>query len=332
MSALSHFHFDRDPFPVAGPNNYTYENRRQTAALEDMSAMMRAHPGLYILTGAEGTGKSTVLKRLLNQLGNNDFAVLVQAGAGRCDIMRELAEALGLAGRKRIEAGDVLWGLDKLHRRGINIILMVDDAEEMPEAQRAALASLAASLGFMRILLSGGAGLGRMLKGKAMAPLKGRIARRHRLKPLSFPQAIAYINSIGIDALSLSQYKKAIGIWPGMLISFAANRNMKNINLVATRAIEDAYREGLGAVRARNVLHAVRANFAAVRENIYLKFQKIFLWLVALLCVAYTGKMIADRSQLIDEIEVHKSLEEQEKLIQAIEIDYDSTKKRPGPG
>jgi type II secretory pathway predicted ATPase ExeA len=321
MGALSHFHFDRDPFPIAGPNNYTYENRRQTRAIEDMCAMMRAHPGLYILAGAEGTGKSSVLKRVLARLGNNDFAVLAQAGAGRCDIMRDLAEGLGLAGRKKPDDGDVLGALDKLHKRGMNAILIVDDAEELPEAQRAVLASLMASLPFLRALLSGGDGMKRMLKGKAMASTRGRIVRRYRLRPLSFIEGIAYVNRLAVDALSLSQYKKAIGFWTAAGISFAANRNMKNVNLIATRAIEDAHREGLPSVRARNAFHAVRANFSAVRENIYLKFQKIFLGLVALFCAGYAAKMLIDRNALIDEIEVHKSLAEQEKLIQAIEIE-----------
>ncbi|MDR1476677.1 MAG: AAA family ATPase [Rickettsiales bacterium] len=321
MSALSHFHFDRDPFPTNGENNYFYENRRQTRIIADIAEASRANAGVWAITGGDGAGKTTVLKRIAQEVGNNDFAAMLSAG-GRFDLMRETAVRLGLDGRRKMDVSDILNGLDKLYRRGRNIMLIIDDAHEMTEHQAAALAALASSLPFIRIVLAGAPAMPKKLFGNKNLPqLKERLVGKYRLRPLSFFQGIGYVSRLATDALSLAQYRKAIGFVPAMWISFAANRNMRAMNLVATRAIEDAYSEGLGHVRARNVFHAIRREFPAARENIYIKFQEIFIGLVLLFCAYFIAKMAIDRHSLIEEIEVHKSLSEQEKLIQGTEAE-----------
>jgi type II secretory pathway predicted ATPase ExeA len=321
MSALLHFHFDRDPFPTNGESNYFYENRRQTRIIADIAEASRANSGVWAITGGEGAGKTTVLGRIAREVGNNDFVATMSAG-GRFDLMRETAARLGLDGRKKPDVSDILAGLDKLYKRGRNAMIAIDDAHEMAEPQIAALAALASSLPSIRIVLAGAPSMKKKLFGNKNLPqLKERLVGRYRLRPLSFLNGIGYVDRLSTDALSLAQYRKAVGFIPAAWISFAANRNMHAMNLIATHAIKDAYSEGLDRVRTRNVFHAIRREFPAVRENIYMKFQGIFIGLVLLFCAYFIAKMAIDRHSLIEEIEVHKSIAEQEKLIQSIEIE-----------
>ncbi|MDR3126358.1 MAG: ATP-binding protein [Rickettsiales bacterium] len=311
MNYLQFFHFDRDPFPVNGERNYTFENPRQTRIVDDMAKRLRAEPGIYAIIGKNGSGKTTVLEMAREQVSQNDWAVMIRPDP-KNDIMRTIADEAGIAARKA-DAGEALRAMANAHRRGMNAVVLIDDADSMTKKHEIAIASMLETLPYVKIVLAGGRGL---KKNIAKQPgFCNKIAKSYAIRGLSFPAGVRYIRTLAGEALSLAQYTHPIGMAPAFLLSFVSNRNMQNINYIATETLRDAYRDGRHRTGIKNVWRAAKAHFDMVKGNIYLKFQKMFTTALILLCAYYTGKMIVGRFRLMRELEAHESIKEQEKLL-----------------
>jgi len=293
-----------------------FANRRELGIIDDISVRARVSPGLYIIAGNKGVGKTTVLREIFSRVAQNDFVALVTA-APRTDIMEEIAAAIGARRKKNQAEGDVLRSLATMHKSGMNIIILIDNAETMTSGQAIAAASLAETMPYARIVMAGGTGIGKII---SRHPIFGRVlVRKYRLRGLSFIDGIRYIRRLSIEAASLSQYKNAIGIIPAFMLSFVSNRNMRNINHITAEALKDTARDGRKSMGVTNVMRAVRAHFGMVKENLYYKAQKIFVGLLVLLSLYYVGKILYDRFSMIRMIEVHRSVREQERQIQVEE-------------
>jgi type II secretory pathway predicted ATPase ExeA len=311
MNYLHFFHFDKDPFPTNGERNYTFANPRQTRIADDLAKGIRFAPGIYAIIGKRGSGKTAALEMALERLAQNDWAVMVRPDP-KSDLMQTIAEAAGIATR-RADAGEVLGALGKAHRRGMNAAVLIDDAETMTKKHEIAIASLMETLPYVKIVLAGERGLKKILEKQP--GFRNKIVKIYGIRGLSFAAGVRYIRTLAGDALSLAQYSHPIGMAAALCLSFVSNRNMQNINYIATETLWDAYRTGRHKAGLANVWHAVRAHFGMVKGNIYLKFQKIFTIALMLMCAYYIGKMTVERFQLMRMLEAHESIKEQEKLI-----------------
>ncbi|MDR2099143.1 MAG: ATP-binding protein [Rickettsiales bacterium] len=318
MSYVNYFHFDAPPFPAAGPNNYFFGERRRMAAASDIVARIRVSPGIYAVIGSAGVGKTVLLKSVWRELRNNDWTVFISASE-RTDILRAMADVL-MPDSRRKTTPDVFPALEKVYRKGQNVVVLIDDADGLSAAAKVCLASLISAVPYIRVVLSGGRGLKKLLADRKFPAMRGRMVAVYRIRHLPYFSAVRYINDISVAALSLSQYKKVIPVSSALAIAFAANRSMRSINVIATAAIEDAWRSGVRRVGLGSVLRAVRAHWGIARENIYQKFKKIFAYLLALLSLYYVVKIFADRKELIQAIEVRQSIEEQEKSFEGMTL------------
>jgi type II secretory pathway predicted ATPase ExeA len=319
MSYIGYFHFDAAPFPVSGEPGYFFENRRQTAVLEDVLSRVRVVPGVYVVTGGPGVGKTVLLRRIWRELSNNDAAVFVSA-TDRTDLLRAIADVLAPDSRRKA-APDVFPMIERFHKRGQNVVLLVDDAESLSAAARVSLASLVSAVPYLRVVMAGSARLKKMVRDRKLPAFRERLVGSYRVRHLPFMAAVRYVTSISIAALSLSQYRKVVPLVPAFAIAFAANRNMRTINMVATYALEDAEKNGRPRVGLSNVLHAVRANWGAAKDSIYQKFRKIFISLLVLLSLYFAVKIAVDRSELIKAMEVMQSIEEQERSFEDMTLE-----------
>ena len=125
-----------------------------------------------------------------------------------------------------------------------------------------------------------------------------------------------YINSISIQALSLSQYKQLFGFFKRFLISFFSNRNINDINLIASSTLKEAYKNKNSKITFHDVFYAIKINLNLVKENLYFKFQKIFFVILILISLFFAIKIVIDRQFLLQKIEIEKSIDEQEQNFQ----------------
>lgn len=315
MSYLEHFHFDKEPFSVHS-FNYIYDNKGQFKVINEISETVRFNSGIYTIIGAEGVGKTFVLKQIQKKLSHNDLVVFISA-TDKTDILRSISEQLSLQSKKQ-NVDDVFQLISKFHKKGQNIILIIDNMQELDKSQIRNLTSLMEVVSYLKVIVSGNKQLRKILKNRNYPILKEKKVKSYKISHFSFISAINYINSISVDALSLSQYKKVIGFVPRAVISFISNRNTSHINFITSEIIKDAYANNQKNVRLKNVYNVAKNNFDIVMENIYFKFQKIFLFILILLSLYYCFKLFNDRQYLIQKIEVEKSIDEQEKSFEKL--------------
>jgi MSHA biogenesis protein MshM len=90
-------HFGLDSSPL-GKNSRELWDDGQIALLKERFKWLLDYPGLALLTGEAGVGKTTALRCITNELNPHRYQVIYMAETdfGRIDIYRQLALALGL--------------------------------------------------------------------------------------------------------------------------------------------------------------------------------------------------------------------------------------------
>lgn len=316
MTYLDYFHFDKEPFPTTTFNNYIYENKGQFKIIDDIVNSIRFNSGIYSIIGSEGVGKTFVLRQIQQNLKNNDIVVFISANEN-LDILKTINDQITFASKKQ-NVEDIFQIISKYYKKGQNIIFLIDNMQNLDKKQITNLTALIDVLPYLKIVTTGDKSLKKLFNNKKYKILKTKMVKQYKLSYLSFTKAMKYINSISVDALSLSQYKKVIGFLPRAFISYISNRNIKNINFITTEAIKKAYENKNKVVKIKDVYDVAKTNFHIVKENIYLKFQKIFFWILVVVSMYFCFKLFADRNYLLQKIEVEKSLDKQEKSFEKL--------------
>ncbi|MCR5506833.1 MAG: hypothetical protein K6F04_03210, partial [bacterium] len=177
------------------------------------------------------------------------------------------------------------------------------------------LNSLIQVLPNLRIILCGRRSLEKKLKQRTISQIKKHIIKKYTLRPFNILEAMKYISYIEKNALALSQYKRVISKPALVMTAILSNRNIKNINFVSEKVLIDAFYDKRPKVSVKNVYTVAKNNFDIVKDNIYHKFQKLFLYVLLILSVYYAVKITIDRKDLINHIEAQKSVRQQEREI-----------------
>ncbi len=314
MSYLDHFHFDNIPFPVNGKCNYFYPHKKQIKIVSELSNILRFYSGVFVIKGSDGVGKTTVVNKLIDKIKHNDYVILINAN-DKTDIIKTVAKHLELQ-KNNLE--DVFDALNLIYSEGKNIILIIDDAENLTKEQLINLNSFMHTLKYLRIVFSGKKEFYKHIKRNNIIEIKNHIVKKYKLKYLSFFNAVSYISNISTSCLSLSQYKKVITGIPLFLIAFVSNRNINNINIITTESLKNSFDRGQDKARIKDVFKSIKTHPEIVKLNIYLKFQKIFLYALLILSVYFAAKISLDRYDFMKNMEIKESILQQEMEIKNI--------------
>ena len=304
MNFCERYHYDRPPFS----GDYEYMGRNNAGLLDEMSKLARVHGGLYLIKGSNGVGKSHFIRALYKKFLLNEVPILIEASE-RTDVIASIAEALSL---KRKSEGDVLVALAAAHKRGSNIIILIDDADNLADKELPVLAGLLSAMSFIRIFAVNGQ---RLLKRSAPKEFKRSFIKSYKLRHLSLFEGVAFVRGLSYRALALSQYTNPMTVRAAFWLSFMANRNVGNLLRVSAAAVEDAADRALPRIGVMSALRAGWANGQAVRNNLHQKLSKLFIGTMVLLCLYFGGKILYDRHAAIMELDARRSIEELERNI-----------------
>lgn len=244
----SFFGLHEKPFSITPDPRYLFMSERHAEALAHLLYGVKEAGGFIQLTGEVGTGKTTLVRSLLQQLPDTaDVALILNPQISRVEFLCAICEELGVAlpeARGSIKAlTDALNRfLLENHSRGRRTVLIVDEAQNLrPDVleQVRLLTNLETTKQkLLQIILIGQPELRELLSRTDMRQLAQRITGRYHLEPLSRDEAEAYIDH---------RVKVAGGV--GRIFADGSRREIyrlargipRMINVIADRALLGAF-------------------------------------------------------------------------------------------
>ena len=191
------------PFSITPDPRYVYMSLRHQEALAHLLYGTGEEGGFVQLTGEVGTGKTTLIRVLLEQeLGETDVALIIHPRLTLLEFVATICDELG-AGYPT-DATTLKPLIDALnrhllrsHAKGRQTVVIVDEAQNLvPEVleQVRLLTNLETSKHkLLRIILVGQPELKEVLDRHDMRQLAQRITARCHLDPLSRAEVAAYV-------------------------------------------------------------------------------------------------------------------------------------------
>ncbi len=195
--------FGSPPFHITADPSLLFATETHQQALGAIEYGIAAGKGFIVVTGEVGVGKTTVLKTCIDKLDSSKTKVVYLFNPALtipelyATILEELDVSL-YGCQNPIDILRLLWGaLIAKHEAGIQVILAVDEAQNMPEQTLESLRVLSnletPKSKLLQIILVGQPELETVLAKHSLRQLTQRVAVRARIKPLTLRQSCRYI-------------------------------------------------------------------------------------------------------------------------------------------
>jgi general secretion pathway protein A len=201
-----HFGLAQAPFNITPDPSFLYLSASHREGLAQLSYGIRARKGFVVLTGEVGTGKTTLIHALLNDLnGSAQTALIFSTIVSPADLLRSVCEEFGLVEPKRPlqDIHDYLVSLNEFllesYRKGDNCALIIDESQnlsaEVLESIRLLSNFETSKDKLLQILLVGQPELAVRLNSTELRQLKQRVMLRHHLRVLSLQECCEYVSN-----------------------------------------------------------------------------------------------------------------------------------------
>jgi general secretion pathway protein A len=200
----SFFGLQEKPFAITPDPRYLYLSERHAEALAHLLYGINEAGGFIQLTGEVGTGKTTVIRSLLEQLpGHADVALILNPRVTPAEFLLTICEELHVpvpeSGKGSTKTLMDLIGRQLLdtHARGRRVVLIVDEAQNLStqtlEQVRLLTNLETATTKLLQIILIGQPELRELLDQPELRQLAQRITGRYHLSPLSPEESAGYV-------------------------------------------------------------------------------------------------------------------------------------------
>lgn len=190
------------PFSITPDPRYLYMSRRHTDALAHLIYGIAESGGFIQLTGEVGTGKTTLIRSLLEQLpAKADIALILNPQLTTKEFLKVICEELGAPPPVDDSVKSLIDSLNA-HLLTVNaqdrrVVLIVDEAQtlsaELLEQVRLLTNLETAKRKLLQIILIGQPELRDLLAQPHMRQLAQRVTGRYHLEPLRADDTAAYV-------------------------------------------------------------------------------------------------------------------------------------------
>jgi len=261
---IQYFGLKENPFALSPDPRYLYLSHRHQEALAHLLYGITEGGGFVQLTGEVGTGKTMMIRALLERLPENvDVALVLYPFLSVREFLASILDDLRV---ERSAKGSLKGMIDALnaflldnHAKGRRTVLIVDEAHrlsrELLEQIRLLTNLETTKEKLLQIVLVGQPELATMLASRELRQLAQRVTARYNLTALQAAETAEYVNHrLGVAGAQTPVFTRAalrsVRRWSGGI--------PRLINLTGDRALLGAYAHGKARVSASMVRQAAR--------------------------------------------------------------------------
>ena len=204
MTYLDFYGLDQEPFSNAPVSRFYYGSAQHAQALVRLTHAVAGMKGLAVLVGDIGAGKTTLARRMLDSLPEDEYEaallVIVHSGITASWLLRRIALQLGVespAEEKLALLSQLYQRLVRIHEQGKKAVVLIDEAQmlasrEIMEEFRGLLNLEVPERKLLSFVFFGLPELEANLR--LDPPLAQRVALKYRLAPLRPEDTEAYVS------------------------------------------------------------------------------------------------------------------------------------------
>ncbi len=256
--------FQEKPFSVTPNPRFLFLSKHHREAFAHLLYGIDNHAGFIELTGEVGTGKTTVLRTLLEQLDDESHctALIFNPCLSALELLRSVNSEFGLPS-EGLGTAELLEALNQFllmeNRQGRTVVLAIDEAQHL-EPQVLEQIRLISNLEtdtdkLIQIVLAGQPELKRLLERPDLRQLAQRMTVRYHLLPLDREDTAAYIHHRILVAGGTAN----VVFSPAAIraIFHYAQGSPRIINIACDRALLVAYTEEARSISGRIARQAI---------------------------------------------------------------------------
>jgi type II secretory pathway predicted ATPase ExeA len=267
-----HFGLKEKPFSLSADPRFLYRSPAHAPAFEELLTGIRRREGLIVLTGEIGTGKTTLIRSVLQHLDRRTFTAFVpDPFVSREDLLKMLLVDFGvvsltdlkrgsLAGASRPDLSYPLYEfLDSLVPLQAFALLIIDEAQNLPLGlleEIRILSELEQREKLLQVVLVGQPELKSHLKMPQMRQVDQRVSVRCELSPLAATEVGKYVR----HRLSVaSENGNHVQFSEGAIeaVCKASRGTPRVINLICDRALQRGHLARVTVIESTLIHEAV---------------------------------------------------------------------------
>jgi len=258
------YHLSENPFNLTPDPKFHYINESTREALAAVLYGIKSRKGFLTLIGEAGTGKTTLLRRIVDEIEGETRVVFVfNPGVSFDELLEYLCMELGI----RADGGGRLQLIEKLNHflleqltEGRNVVVIIDEAQTLEDGvleELRLLSNLETSKEkILQIVLSGQPELEEKLRRPNLRQLRQRIGVRATLKPMRSDEIRAYVET---RLRSAGGQKAELFTAAALLRCWKASQGIPRvINVICDNAMMIAFAEGSDRITVSVMNAAIR--------------------------------------------------------------------------
>ncbi|MBI5144692.1 MAG: AAA family ATPase [Candidatus Omnitrophica bacterium] len=236
------------PFNVTSDPAFFFSSKKHQEALSHLLYGVAQRKGIVVITGEIGTGKTTLCRFFLNQLGQNTkTAFLLNPYFSDAQLLEAILKDFGISVRDKIRLSFV-WELNKFllseAESGNNAVLIIDEAQNLTPRQLEQVRLLSnletEKFKLLQIVLVGQPELNQKLNLYELRQLQQRIMVKYHISALDSDEVANYIRHRLRIAGSLQERIKFTADALQVITDFSSGIP-RLINIICDRALLAGY-------------------------------------------------------------------------------------------
>lgn len=231
------------PFNITSDPSFFFFSQKHKEALSHLSYGVTQRKGIIVITGEIGTGKTTLCRYFLNQLGENvKTAFILNPHFNETQLMEAIIKDFGINTKNPLHPSytrELNQFLLVESEKGNNVVLIIDEAQNLKPNQLEQIRLLSnletEKDKLLQIVLVGQPELNRRLSLHELRQLQQRIMVRYHITPLETTDIRDYIThrlQVAGDSGRINFSDEALG----MIFEFSCGMP-RLINIISDRAL-----------------------------------------------------------------------------------------------